>query len=391
MRTLTVAVLLAAVAVGGCKKPKPAAPDGGAAEANPQPNPRPGGGGADELPSRTKKQPAPGSELYGETGGEATLPADEAPPSAPLRARKTDTFFTLSNPRIATITGRFPPPLPGANQVIAIDYVRTAERAVAGGESIVIRTAGGKDILVNMNNLRDRAGTIELQVANRGPWTGALPKNAEFYLIRGEGRYGKAFDKSFKVSNSVVMGATDFPVTQARDWTAGEAKLLAAAPVEAPKANANQNVGEDGPIGGAANAFKQRFAEAGKPLLGFDSYDWFWPVEGGKEECLSPVVPIYDRAYPDMGQRRTLAKQGYAVGGLEVKSKTYVNGVKVTFMKLKADGTLDPADTYQSPWLGPHTIGTKDAKLVSDGRPVIGLLCYQAGNLSGIGLVLDNR
>ncbi|MBN9519971.1 hypothetical protein J0H58_15825 [bacterium] len=376
-------LLLAALVAGGCNKPKPAAEPAAPQSAS--------GGSADADPPLAKRPPGAWVELYGETGGEATLPPDEAPPSAPLRARKADTFFTLSKPRIAPVKNMFPPPPPGGGQVLAVDYVRTTERALSGNLSVVIRTAGGKDHTVNLKALGDRAGTIELQVANRGPWSGALPKDAELYLVRSEGRYGKAFSPTFKVSNSVVMGKTDFPVTRARDWTADEAKALAVPPVEAPKANANPSAGEDTPVAGAVNAFKQRFAEPGKPLLGFDSYDWFWPVEGGKEECLSPVVPIYDRAYPDMGQRRTLAKQGYAVGGLEVKSKTYVNGIRVTFMRLKADGTLNPADTYQSGWLGPHTVGTKETKLGGDGRPVIGLTCYQAGHLSGIGLVLRER
>ncbi len=391
MRTLTAALIITALTtLIGCNKSKPRPP----APAEPDaPEPRPARttepAGSDDLPARVKRPAGAGAELYGETGGDTPLPADEAPPSAPLRARKADTFYKLSNPRVGT--RGFPPPPPGGGQVLAIDYVRTHERALSGGLSVVIRTAGGKDHVVSLNNLADRAGTINLEIAYRGPWTGALPKDAELYLVRSEGRYGKAFDKSFKVSNSVVMGKTDFPTTPARDWTADEAKLLAVAPVEAPRPNANPSAGADTPTAGAPNAFKQRFAEPGRPLLGIDSYDWFWPVQGGKEDCLGPVVPIYDRAYPDMGRRRTVARPGYAVGAVEVKSKTYVSGVRITFMKLKPDGTLDPADAYTSPWLGPHEVGTKDTKLSGEGRAVIGLVCYQAGHLSGLGLVLNDR
>src|SRR4029079_1005703 len=141
---------------------------------------------------------------------------------------------------------------------------------------------------------------------------GQLPKDAEFFLSRHEGRYGKDFNKTFKVSNSVVMGESKFSLTQARDWSADEVAKLATRPVEAPKPNVNPNIGKDTAMAGSTNAVRQRFAE-GPPLLGIARSDWFWPVEGGREDCLAPLTPIYDRAYPDMGRKRTIAKPGYAV------------------------------------------------------------------------------
>jgi hypothetical protein len=382
------AVVLALVVLvpAGCEKSDRARnndDNGGSNTSRGQPGPE---------PKPKVATPAEFTSLYGETGGEKTLAADEAPPSAPLRARKADSFYNLSKPRIEPRKQTIPPPPPGAGPLLVIDYERTQERAIDGNISVVVRTAGGKDYVVPLNSLQNRGGQISLEVANRGPWTGGkLPKDAEIYLTRSEGRYGKDFQKTFKVSNSVVMGESTFPVTQARDWSADEAAKLATKPVEAPKPNANPNVGQDTAVAGSPNAFRQRFAEAGQPLLGVDWYDWFWPVAGGREDCLGPLVPIYDRAYPDMGRKRALAKPGYAVGAITAKTKTYVSGIQITFMKLTADGKLDPADSYTTDWLGPHQVGTKETKLGGDGRRVLGLICDQAGHLSAIGLVMEAK
>jgi hypothetical protein len=99
----------------------------------------------------------------------------------------------------------------------------------------------------------------------------------------------------------------------------------------------------------------------------------------------------------NMGRRRTLAREGYAVGGITAKTKTYVNGIPITFMKLTADGKLDPSDSYTTDWLGPHQVGMKETKLGGDGRRVLGLVCNQVGErgglgyLSAIGLVMEAK
>jgi hypothetical protein len=186
------------------------------------------------------------------------------------------------------------------------------------------------------------------------------------------------------------MGQSTFPPTQARDWTAEEGAKLATKPVEAPKPNVNPNIGKDTVVVGSPNAFRQRYAEE-RPLLGLDWDSWFWPIEGGREDCLAPLTPIYNRDFPDMGRKRAIAKPGYAVGAITAKSKTYVSGIQITFMKLTPDGKLDPTDSYTTDWLGPHTVGTKETKLGGDGKLVLGLICDQTGALNAFGLVMDTR
>lgn len=78
------------------------------------------------------------------------------------------------------------------------------------------------------------------------------------------------------------------------------------------------------------------------------------------------------------------------MGGMTVRSKTFVNAVQLIFMKIKADGSLDPADNYTSEWLGVEVNGAKETKLGGTGRAVIGIHCKQGAILNSVGLVLDN-
>ena len=70
-----------------------------------------------------------------------------------------------------------------------------------------------------------------------------------------------------------------------------------------------------------------------------------------------------------------------------MKTKRYVNAVRVTFMKLGADGKLDPKDSYTSDWLGADKVEGKEVRLGGDGRTVIGLNCRQGAILNAVALV----
>ena len=444
MQGMVLIVSMVAVVSAGCSKPKPVAnsvanpknnpntnlneqPNAGAVpnrdnpdEFNPpEPNRETAGRNGDAeskgqpKPDAAKKsnrnEPKPAGPTD-ESTGEKVLPADKAPASAPLRARKDDTLYRLTNPRIGNpISNRpgqpAPPRPPGSSQVLAIDYERVFEGKV-GQVSVMIRTAGGKDLSTMLiGGLTDRGGVIQLVVPYQGPWTGSLPKDAEIYLTCYEAGYGSEFRKTFKISNSVVMGTTNFPTTWAREWTEAEAKILSVPPVvkpaavpkasgvppiAGPGARANSTVGTDTKVVGTVIPFKQRYAETDKPFLGVDVRDGAWMGKDGNEKCLSDIVPIYDRKHPDMRlMTRVLAKEGYAVGGMAVKSKTFVTAIKITFMKLTPDGKLDTKDSYTSPWVGPEETGTTETALGGDGKKVLGICLYKGAIVDGMALVME--
>jgi hypothetical protein len=71
---------------------------------------------------------------------------------------------------------------------------------------------------------------------------------------------------------------------------------------------------------------------------------------------------------------RAFAPKGYAVGALRGKVFGSVNGFELVFMKIRADGTLDPNDTQVSPWLGSINGSILNYSVIDgNGRPVTGV------------------
>ena len=153
---------------------------------------------------------------------------------------------------------------------------------------------------------------------------------------------------------------------------------------------ANAKVGEETEIVAAKGKKvppNYRRAEAGKPMLGISWTPGFW----AGEKCLRSLAPIYDRP-ENQSASQVVAKPGYAVGAITVKTKNFINGIQITFMKLAADGkSLDPKDSYTGPWMGPHEVGVDETVVGGNGRLVIGLACFQAGALDSVGLVLEAK
>ncbi len=84
-----------------------------------------------------------------------------------------------------------------------------------------------------------------------------------------------------------------------------------------------------------------------------------------------------------------MAKDGYAVGGVVVKSLDGADGIQVIFMKLTGDG-VDAADSYTSAWYGALQPG-KQTQLAGHGERVIGTFGRQGMNMDAIGLVVEPR
>jgi S1-C subfamily serine protease len=81
---------------------------------------------------------------------------------------------------------------------------------------------------------------------------------------------------------------------------------------------------------------------------------------------------------------KVIAKPGYAVGSIMIKTGLGVDGLSVTFMKVN-DRKLDPKDSYESEWLGIKGPGT--VKIGGDGTTVIGILGKaNAKDVTGLGL-----
>jgi S1-C subfamily serine protease len=86
---------------------------------------------------------------------------------------------------------------------------------------------------------------------------------------------------------------------------------------------------------------------------------------------------------------KVVAKPGYAVGRITVKTGLGLDGFSVTFMKL-TDGKLDPEDSYESEWIGGQ--GGGGPVRIGDGTPVIGLIGKgRSDTVTGLGLLFPKK
>ena len=84
-----------------------------------------------------------------------------------------------------------------------------------------------------------------------------------------------------------------------------------------------------------------------------------------------------------------MAKEGYAVGALDIKSNPYVAAIRVVFMRLGDDGKLDKEDTYKSEWFGARNVGGTPETVGGNGRKVIGIHGCRILILDALGLVME--
>lgn len=86
---------------------------------------------------------------------------------------------------------------------------------------------------------------------------------------------------------------------------------------------------------------------------------------------------------------KVVAKHGYAVGGITVSNRFGydMGGLSVRFMKINGD-RLDPADAYESDWIGTPAADRK-TYLGGEGEPVIGVIGRETDvNCTGLGVIL---
>ena len=81
-----------------------------------------------------------------------------------------------------------------------------------------------------------------------------------------------------------------------------------------------------------------------------------------------------------------VAKQGYAVGGMVLKSGADVDGMRLLFMRVQGD-RLDPSDSYQSEWFGGRG-GGGETKVGADGRAILGIYGNKRRTHASLGLIL---
>lgn len=136
---------------------------------------------------------------------------------------------------------------------------------------------------------------------------------------------------------------------------------------------------------------------AGAVLIGLEAKF----TKFGAQEIVRAMRPIYraggkeeagEQFGRDLNGAVTLkAKDGYAVGAISGKAQQWCHGFSLTFMKVKPDGTLDPADSYESEWAGWNG-AMPVTKVAGDGTPVVGIVGkIVRGDTTALGLLFKGQ
>ncbi|HVX15580.1 MAG TPA: hypothetical protein VHC22_30620 [Pirellulales bacterium] len=145
-----------------------------------------------------------------------------------------------------------------------------------------------------------------------------------------------------------------------------------------------REVGRDTLFVGHDGGGSRRVVQAGSLLYGLECEMGEW----GREKCISNVEPLFSRSPIGRYRVSAVAPEGYAVGGMKVRSLSYVNALQLIYMRIKDDGQLDPDDSRTSEWLG-FRVG-KVFTVSGEGAPVIGIHKRQGLILDALALVVDD-
>ena len=164
----------------------------------------------------------------------------------------------------------------------------------------------------------------------------------------------------------------------------------AAQPAAQPAAQSSPNAGSRPParsgdtgLVGGSGGFEFRFVgQAGEPLLGLHCRTSHWQ----NQQAVGLIRARFDRNGPKLSSI-TMAKPGYAVGGMNVDAGEFVRALEVVFMRIQPDGSLDPADRYTT-WIGAPS-GQPTKPLGGTGAPVIGIYGRRGAVLDAVGLVMQ--
>jgi len=152
------------------------------------------------------------------------------------------------------------------------------------------------------------------------------------------------------------------------------------------KENALPGVGVDTEVVGSLTAgVPRRFVDPKAHLIGLEYRPGSWLGES----CLGSLRPIYRPDQNRLLVSATVAREGYAVSGLEAQFRNNLDAVKLHFRKIRPDGSLDPNDTYEGDWIGFPDPAAQRKSLGDTGVRVIGVFLRAGAVVDGLALVLE--
>ena len=135
-------------------------------------------------------------------------------------------------------------------------------------------------------------------------------------------------------------------------------------------------------VGGAGGNPFETIDEEGRPVIGVTSRMGAW---AGAPRVAS-LKPLFEPSSPVTGESVQLARDGYALGALDVIGTDLVDAVRPVFMRVTSDG-LDASDNYPGDWIGTPA-KEPVTRLSGEGAKIIGFYGRGAAVLDAVGLVV---
>ena len=315
------------------------------------------------------------ANLYGDQGGEPVLPSLSGSENSVKRARASDVFYRLSNPRIEDADGVKRGMMwldceiirPGTNPMTHVGFREKASGPHEGAP-------------IEKFTLTERK---RLPFQRKTPY----PERFEFYFMVVAMEYG-ASPPHFIVSNVLRVGEQFPDPTMASDWTPQEIVEYTKRQPANLRPNQLPNAGVDTElVGPSEGLLAQRYVDPKGHLLGVEHKLGQWM----NESALGAIRPIFDRNQSKNLPAFTIAKEGYAVSGAEVQCRKFVDALKLHFRRIRPDGSLDPNDSYAGEWIGSPHPAAQHKTLGDTGSRVIGVSVRSTNIVvDGIALVLDH-
>ncbi len=140
----------------------------------------------------------------------------------------------------------------------------------------------------------------------------------------------------------------------------------------------------DSALGAGSEGAAFRFLDPeARPVIGLRYQLGSW----AGQRVIGHLEPLYTRDAVPQPWQAVFAREGYALGAIQVDGTRYVNAVRAAFMKLEGDG-LNTKDRHLTQWIGTPT-GGKPKSIFSTGARVLGLHGKRGAVVDGVGLVFE--
>jgi WD40 repeat protein len=148
----------------------------------------------------------------------------------------------------------------------------------------------------------------------------------------------------------------------------------------------NRDAGEDTAFAGGSGGSRRRTARPGEFLRGIE-------CEAGEVDGTRSITyfsPIFAKERPCRLSQGEVARDGYAVGAVNVDAQRFVHAVQLVFMRVTDKGDLDPNDYYVGEWLGTPA-GKQRQTLTGGGRAIIGVHLQKGVVVNALALVVEGK